>query len=420
MACSIEATSPGGRLRFRFRWPLPGEEEPYHHAETTTLHDTPENREKLRHSCEEIGKQIRRASFDYLAWFPNGRKAHLYLHAAAGNRPRPRDAAENVRAYFERWIELQVGKVAHNTLLGYRSHFKKPGGILELLGERPISGIVLDDVEYVRAAMLQQGAQLKTVKNAIGGTLRAFLRDAVKNRLLDRTPFDGYRFPRVVFEGADPYTPEEMDMALDALRTREFRVGRGSGSYQKRTHFAYYVAAFTIGWTGMRPEEVVALQARDFDPRRPGFDVRRAATAGKVGATKTLKAQRAVAVTTETAELVKLLIPLRAKSNDWIFKSPEGARMDQGKLNDAFSDECRRLGIPSRGIYALKDTFCSHYISAPGATWEWLSTQTGVAISTLKRHYAKTTREAERDAEELSRITAAVRTAKRSPSSEAG
>ena len=78
--------------------------------------------------------------------------------------------------------------------------------------------------------------------------------------------------------------------------------------------------------------------------------------------------------------------------------------MDQSKVNDAFTAECQHLGIPSRGLYALKDTFCSRYISAPGATWEWLSAQTGVAITTLKRHYARTEREAQRDAEELARM----------------
>jgi hypothetical protein len=121
----------------------------------------------------------------------------------------------------------------------------------------------------------------------------------------------------------------------------------------------------------------------------------------EVGATKTIAAERAVAVTPEHTEFVKLLIPLRARPTDPTFKSPDCQRMDQAKLNDAFTAECLRLGIPARGLYALKDTFCS----APGATVEWLSAQTGVAIGTLKRYYAKTQREAQREAEELSRLT---------------
>jgi hypothetical protein len=52
----------------------------------------------------------------------------------------------------------------------------------------------------------------------------------------------------------------------------------------------------------------------------------------------------------ENAHLVKLLIPLRAKPTDWIFKSPDGKR-DQAKLNDAFTAECQRLEISSRGLY---------------------------------------------------------------------
>jgi integrase len=380
MGCSLQTTQPGGKLRFRFRWPLPGENRAYRHAETTALDDTPENRERLRPQCAEIGRQIRAGTFSYLAWFPNGRKALLYLRAGTP-APKKYRAGETVSSYFERWIELQPARVAHTTLLGYRSHFKKSGGILELLGDCRVADLTRDDLEHLRSAMLEAGATQKYVKNVIGGTLRAFARDAVDAGMLERDLFVNFRWKRVAFEGADPYSAEERDTALDALRKREFRFGRGSGAYSKRPHFAYYVAAYTIAWTGMRPEEVVALQVRDFDPKRPGFAVRRSAGAGRVGGTKTVQAERQAAITPENAELVRLLIPLRAKETEWIFKAPEGGRMDQAKLNDAFTAECHRLGIPTRGLYALKDTFCSLYISAPGATW-------GVAVNADGRgHY---------------------------------
>ena len=58
---------------------------------------------------------------------------------------------------------------------------------------------------------------------------------------------------------------------------------------------------------------------------------------------------------------------------------------------------------PIRGVYSAKDTFCSIYISN-GGRWSWLSEQTGVAVQTLRRHYAKYERTAEDDAAELARL----------------
>jgi hypothetical protein len=67
------------------------------------------------------------------------------------------------------------------------------------------------------------------------------------------------------------------------------------------------------------------------------------------------------------------------------------------------------LGIePIRGVYSTKDTFCSIYITN-GGRWSWLSEQTGVAIQTLKRHYARYERTAEDDATELARLRQAVK-----------
>jgi hypothetical protein len=78
--------------------------------------------------------------------------------------------------------------------------------------------------------------------------------------------------------------------------------------------------------------------------------------------------------------------------------------MDPEKLNRIFCDAQRALGIePIRGVYSTKDTFCSIYISN-GGRWAWLSEQTGVAVQTLKRHYARYERTPEDDSTELARL----------------
>ena len=48
----------------------------------------------------------------------------------------------------------------------------------------------------------------------------------------------------------------------------------------------------------------------------------------------------------------------------------------------------RALGIPVRGLYAMKDTYVSTTLTA-GVNTAWLEAPTGVRYETLKRHYGK-------------------------------
>jgi hypothetical protein len=105
-----------------------------------------------------------------------------------------------------------------------------------------------------------------------------------------------------------------------------------------------------------------------------------------------------------TARILDPLIKLHTTETDLLFCAPEGGLMDEEKLNRVFCDAQRALKItPIRGVYATKDTFCSIYISN-GGRWSWLSEQTGVAVQTLRRHYATYERTAEDDAAELARL----------------
>jgi hypothetical protein len=44
-------------------------------SETTTLHDTPEDRAALSKQAAIIGAEVAGDRFDYLRWFPNGTRA---------------------------------------------------------------------------------------------------------------------------------------------------------------------------------------------------------------------------------------------------------------------------------------------------------------------------------------------------------
>jgi integrase len=61
-----------GHLYVDFRW------RGVRCQEATRLADTPENRAKIRRDIRQIDGEIAAGTFEYLRWFPGGRKAALF------------------------------------------------------------------------------------------------------------------------------------------------------------------------------------------------------------------------------------------------------------------------------------------------------------------------------------------------------
>src|SRR5206468_12145864 len=65
--------------------------------EATRLADTTENRAKVRRDIRQIDGEIAAGTFEYLRWFPHGRKARLFT-------PTESDEPPLYREYVERWL----------------------------------------------------------------------------------------------------------------------------------------------------------------------------------------------------------------------------------------------------------------------------------------------------------------------------
>ncbi len=234
------------------------------------------------------------------------------------------------------------------------------------------------------------------------------VRDAMDDELLERNPYAVFHWSRVEVAGpADPFTEEEREGILAWMRQKEFRIGRGSGAYEKRPHYDYVAAVRLLFFTGMRPSGAVVLRVRDLELRPAGEGGRLFVRASRVlrqdGPTKTESATRVVAIDVATAASLAPLVPLHSDPEAWLLRAPEGGAIDQDKLNRVFCDAQRVLGVRVRSLYATKDTFCSFYLSR-GGRLEWLAEQTGVAHGTLRKHYAKYMRTTKDDATELARL----------------
>lgn len=72
MGCKVKKAKDGAHLALQLFWNR------IRSWETTRLEDTPENREFLQAKAVIISREMRKGTFDYVAHFPSGNRAHLF------------------------------------------------------------------------------------------------------------------------------------------------------------------------------------------------------------------------------------------------------------------------------------------------------------------------------------------------------
>jgi integrase len=402
-ACSVEVT-PAGLLRFRFRWKTAdGAERRF--AEATALRDTDEDRQRVEHQAVIIGAEIRAGTFDYLKWFPNGNRAAEYL-AAGGAPPRINAARADtwtIGKYYGEWIERRSAPVVRASAeRDYRSHFRNY--ILDLLGEVELQDLSLAHLEDLRNTMRKRGLAEKTIRNTIDGSLRAMVRDAEQEDIAVSFPFGKVRWPEKIVPGPSPFTEGERDQILAYFRGKRWKAG---GFNDTRPHYPYFAFLYTLFFTGMRPSELVALRVGSVNLRARTLQVERSRHLGSEAAPKTQRARRTVRLTRGNAEVLESLFELKARPHDYLFKNIWGDPIEPANFYDLFRDAQRALAIsPLRDLYSAKDTYISHALTN-GVSVTWLSEQTGVALSTILKHYGRFIHSSRADDLEMSKIEVA-------------
>jgi len=394
-ACFVE-TTPGGRLRFRFRWKLPSGRHRLF-SEATALSDTVHNRRLVEKQAALIGAEIRSSVFDYLKWFPNGNRATDFL--------RPKIAPSHiptVREFYEHWIKSRVSPTVRQSLArDYRNHFRNY--VLDSLGDLPLSALTLAHLEDLRSQLRGRGLSEKTIRNAIDGSLRAMMRDALKAEIPAAFPFTKLTWPEQIVPGPSPFEADERDQILDYFRARKWKIG---GFNDTRPHYSYYALLHTLFFTGMRPSEAAAVRSRNVNTRTGTIQVERSRHLGSEAAPKTQRARRAIRLTRQNVDVLRPLIEVRGP-DDYLFENVRGQPIEPANFYDLFRDAQRALGItPLRDLYSTKDTYISLALTS-GVSLTWLSEQTGVAVATILKHYGRFMHSSEADALELAKIAGA-------------
>ena len=121
-----------GHLYVDFRW------RGVRCQEATRLADTPENRGKIRRDVRQIDGEIAAGTFDYLRWFPRGRKSRLFAPAESSAPPA-------YCAYVRRWLSDKTARLGAATAYDWRRIVE--GRLVPALGDRRVSDIDVEAIE---------------------------------------------------------------------------------------------------------------------------------------------------------------------------------------------------------------------------------------------------------------------------------
>jgi integrase len=317
--------------------------------ETLKIPPTPANEKYAIKLVAQVNKAIAQGTFDYAEFFPGSKKA-------------PKSASTlTFGQACDDWLKTK-GRLATKTLNQYRNALEVWKGLLgkDTLIDRLTHGKVAGVVGS------EPWASAKLLNNyliCLRGVFQLAGRD-IKG--LDN-PMEGIENSKHQAAPPDPFTVEESRLILADLRKH----------YDVRI-WAYFAFAFA---TGMRPEEIIALQWGDLDSRTGTIRVERAKTAGEVKPLKTYHA-RDVDLTDQALQAITAMRPHTAMLEDGngpIFQNPVTRRPwhdERSQRDHYWKPALKRTGIRQRRAYNTRHTYATTALLA-GANPTYISRQMG-------------------------------------------
>jgi len=339
--------------------------------------DNTANRKRVEARAQLINEEMEAGTFDYLKWFPNGNKAHLFrpneINPPAEAKP------QTVKQRFDAWIETKKPPFVRRSLeRDYRQAFSKH--VIPFMGDIELPAVAVETLESFRLYLVEDcTVKLKTARNVIDGPLRAFFRDS--RRYLQTNPFDDLPpnwWPRQKRLEPDPFTEGERDAILKFYRTN-------------RRYRDYALVQFRF-YTGTRPSEAVALKWAHVDLQSGKAIIASSRTFGEDNDTKTRASRRTITLLPNVAETLRRLQPLHCEPDSYVFTDESGRPVDQNEFGRKFTGVLRVLKLRLRRFYNTRHTFISVALTI-GCNQKWIAEQTGTSIAMIQQNYGKCIRD---------------------------
>lgn len=177
----------------------------------------------------------------------------------------------------------------------------------------------------------------------------------------------------------DPLTPDERDRVLADMR-----------KHYPTEVWAYFQWQF---WTGMRPEETIALRWSDIDFTRQVARVQRVRTfkGSERDGSKT-HTVRDVDLLPQALEALQAMKPLTLMAQDDVFRNPLTRKPwhDERSQRDTYwRPSLKRLGIRWRRAYATRHTFATAALMTGAVPPAYIAQQLGHSLKMLLDRYTR-------------------------------
>ncbi len=267
--------------------------------------------------------------------------------------PAPESPAPTFKEAAERWLAIDGGGVKTNTRDTYGSILALH--ILPVFGSRPITEIAGAEVENWWGGIQAKKFSRKHMGN-IRTVLTSIFRRALIAGILPRNPADviAGRIGREDCEvrQAEWLTEQELTKVLAMAKDREPR---------------YYPFLLTVGSTGLRAGEALALQVGDVDPTRCRLAIRRAIRKHRVGSPKSGKPRTvdmppsSMTILRGWIDTIRAEAAVRGQEATWLFPSLTGQQpMDEAPIRGAFRRCLNAAGIlRCLRLHDLRHTYAS-------------------------------------------------------------
>jgi integrase len=342
--------------------------------EGTGLRDTAENRRLVEAKAVLIGREIKKGTFDYLKWFPEGNRAPQF-------RPKE-EAPKTIGEYYRAWILRKTPPVVRPGLeRDYKDHFRIY--VLPKLENTLIADVTPALLEAFRSYLLQEyiartptkRLSLKSVKNIMDASFRAMIRDArVVDYLIEKDPFEALVWPRKMLSKPDPFEEEERDQIV--------------AHFRQKVPF-YHPFVYTLFFTGMRPSEALGLCWGDVDLRRGEISISKSRYLGAQSGTKTQGSERVIKLHPSVASVLKVIKPLHVTEDSPVFLNHDGEPVEfhtwRAKI---WYRALRAKEVRVRKPYTMRHTFISAGLTN-GVKIKWLAEYCGTSVAMIEKHYGK-------------------------------
>lgn len=250
--------------------------------------------------------------------------------------------------YFDKYFlpyqtkRFEVKEISENHFKSFRKCFNNIPAVIK---SSPINALHKGDIDKYRLSRLEAGKKTKTVREDMD-FIKAVLKHACESGFLkeDEVP----NIIRPAFKGDEsdirPYSEIEITKLLSYIQVNK--------------RHKYYLFFLTAILTGMRPEELLAMEWDKIDLGKRIYFVKKVITNNKLkDYPKTTRSMRKVKLAQVIIEEFEK-VPTEERKG-FVFKTQAGNYYTscQSINNDVLKVACEKLGIPYRPCHQFRHTF---------------------------------------------------------------